>query len=326
MPAPTPVILDVDTGIDDAFGLLLALATPSLNLLGVSTVAGNVDLAKATRNTRAVLALGGRADIPVWPGCAAPLLRATEDASDIHGASGLGHAVLPDPPPDPAPVHAIDALLAAAARHAGELVLVATGPLTNVAATLLRDPEFPRRLERFVLMGGGFRDLGNVTPTAEFNIWHDPEAARIVFRAFGGTGAAPMVVVGLDVTRRTRLDETDLATLAKRCAGAPGAARLSRFLEDSARHYFELTEKRDGQRHLIMHDPLAVGAAIDPTLLTTKSVAIDVEISGELTRGMTVADWRGQTRRAANAEVAMDVDAPRFVALFLDAMERLARR
>ena len=184
--AATPVILDVDTGIDDAFGLLYALAEPSIDILGVASVAGNVDLAKATRNTRAVLALGGRADIPVWPGCAAPLLHAPEDASVIHGSSGLGHAVLPEPPADPAPVHAIDAIVAAAKRHAGELVLVATGPLTNIAAALLRDPELPLQLKRFVLMGGAFRKAGNVTPTAEFNIWHDPEAARIVFRAFGG--------------------------------------------------------------------------------------------------------------------------------------------
>ena len=145
----------------------------------------NVDLAKATCNTRAVLALGGRADIPVWPGCLAPLLRAPEDASVIHGATGLGYAVLPEPPGGPSPTHAIDAILAAAREHAGELVLVATGPLTNIAAALLRDPELPRRLKRFVLMGGAFREPGNVTPVAEFNIWHDPEAARIVFRAFG---------------------------------------------------------------------------------------------------------------------------------------------
>src|SRR5271170_5566317 len=130
---PTPLILDVDTGIDDAFGLLLALAEPSVRLLGVSTVAGNVDLAKATRNTRQVLALAGRADIPVWPGCVAPLLHPPADASDIHGPSGLGYAALPEPAPDLAPVHAIDAIVAAARENAGELVLVATGPLTNIA-------------------------------------------------------------------------------------------------------------------------------------------------------------------------------------------------
>jgi purine nucleosidase len=326
MPSTIPLILDVDTGIDDAFGLLYALAQPSIRLLGIACVAGNVDLAKTTRNTRAVLALGGRADIPVWPGCAAPLLHAPEDASDIHGASGLGYAVLPEPAADAAPVHAIDAIVAAAREQEGDLVLVATGPLTNIAAALLRDPDLPRRLKRFVLMGGAFREAGNVTPTAEFNIWQDPEAARIVFRAFGEAGAAPMVAVGLDVTHRTRLVETDFVDLSRRCAGLPRAPALLRFLEHSARYYFDLMEKRRGGRFLIMHDPLAVGAAIDPTFLVTKSVAIDVEISGELTRGMTVADWRGQWKRTPNAEVATEVDAPRFLAAFLDAMESLATK
>ena len=320
-----PFILDVDTGIDDAFGLLYALAAPSIRLLGVATVAGNVDLAKATRNTRAVLALGGGADIPVWPGCAAPLLHAPKDASDIHGPSGLGYAVLPEPSADPNPTHAIDAIIAAAKQHEGELVLVATGPLTNIAAALQRDPGLPRRLKRFVLMGGAFREAGNVTPAAEFNIWHDPEAARIVFRAFGGEGA-PLVAVGLDVTRQTRLEESDLHMLATRCAVTQHGREIMRFLDDSARYYFELMERRYGGRYFTMHDPLAIGAAIDPSLLVTQLAAVDVETRGELTRGMTVADWRGTWKKPSQTEVAIDVDAPRFIGAFLDAMERLARR
>ncbi len=321
-----PLILDVDTGIDDAFALLYAIAQPSVRVIGVSSVAGNVDLTKATRNTRAVLALGGRGDIPVWPGAAAPILHAPADASIVHGDSGLGYAVLPEPPAEAAPMHAVDAILKASKDHRGELVLVATGPLTNIAAALLRDPELPRRLKRFVLMGGAFRESGNVTPAAEFNIWHDPEAARIVFRAFGAEGAAPLVAVGLDVTRQTRIVEEDLAALAKRCAGLPRAPGLLRFLDDSARYYFELMENWHGARHLTMHDPLAIAAANDPTLITTHRTAVDVEISGELTRGMTVADWRGVWKRGANAEVALEVDAPRFLDAFFDAMERLARR
>jgi purine nucleosidase len=323
--AATPLVLDVDTGIDDAFALLYAIAQPSVNVIGVSSVAGNVDLEKATRNTRAVLALGGRGDIPVWPGAATPILHAPADASIVHGASGLGYAVLPEPSSIAEPAHAVDAILKASHEHKGELVLVATGPLTNIAAALLRDRELPRRLKRLVIMGGAFREAGNVTPTAEFNIWHDPEAARIVFRAFAAEGAAPLVAVGLDVTRQTRIVEADLAALAKRCAGLPRAKNLTRFLDDSARYYFELMEKWHGSRHLTMHDPLAIGAAIDPTLITTKPAAVDVEISGELTRGMTVADWRGLWKRGANANVALEVDAPRFLASFFDAMERLAR-
>jgi purine nucleosidase len=326
MPAkPTPLIIDVDTGIDDAFGLLYACASPHARVLGVSTVAGNVDLVQATRNTRAVLALARRAEIPVWPGCASPFLHTPADGRVVHGASGLGYAVLPDPPREDEAPNAIDAIVAHAHALQGELVLVATGPLTNIALALMREPALPRLVERLVLMGGAYHEAGNVTPAAEFNIWHDPEAARVVFRAFGGEGAAPLVAVGLDVTRKTQLVPADLAALAARCAGLAGAPALLRFLEDAARYYFERMEKSVGARVFTMHDPLAIAAAIDPSLIATQRVAVDVETAGVLTSGMTVADWRGVWRRAPNADVAIAVDATRFRAEFLDAMERLAR-
>ena len=203
-----PLVLDVDTGIDDAFALLYACAHDEAQILGVSTVVGNVSLAAATRNTRAVLALAGRADIPVWPGAATAISIAVRDASEIHGETGLGHAVLPDPEDPPDALHAADLIIDAARSHAGRLVLCATGPLTNIALAVMREPELPRLVKRFVIMGGAYSDSGNVTPAAEFNIWHDPEAARIVFRAFGGVGGAPVIAIGLDVTRKTIIDET----------------------------------------------------------------------------------------------------------------------
>ncbi len=326
MPAKrTPLIIDVDTGIDDAFGLLYACASPHARLIGVSTVAGNVSLSRATRNTRAVLALANRADIPVWPGCASPMLHLGEDASEIHGDSGLGHAVLPDPPGDDAARNAIDEIIAHAHALKGELVLVATGPLTNIAAAIMREPALPRLVERLVLMGGAFREAGNVTPAAEFNIWYDPEAARMVFRAFSAEGAAPLVAIGLDVTRKTQLLPTDIDALANRCAGLPRAPALMRFLEDAGRHYFDLMEQRQGARVFTMHDPLAIAVAIQPSFVVTERVAVDVETAGLLTSGMTVADWRGVWKRPPNAEVATAVEAKRFIADFLDAMERLAR-
>lgn len=326
MPAKrTPLIIDVDTGIDDAFGLLYACASPRAHILGVSTVAGNVDLARATRNTRAVLALAKRADIPVWPGCASPILHAPADASLVHGVSGLGNAVLPDPPRQDDATNAIDAIVGHAHASQDPLVLVAAGPLTNIAAALLREPALPRLVARLVLMGGAYREPGNVTPVAEFNIWHDPEAARMVFRAFGAEGAAPLVAVGLDVTRKTLLVPADLTALAERCAGLPGGSALLGFLENAARHYFDFMEKSYGARVFTMHDPLAIAAAIDPSLVATQRVAVDVETAGVLTCGMTVADWRGVWKRAPNADVAIAVEATRFRAEFLDAMERLAR-
>ena len=216
-----PLVIDVDTGIDDAFALLYACAHNEAQILGVSTVVGNVSLAAATRNTRAVLALAGRADIPVWPGAATAISIAVRDASDIHGKSGLGHAVLPDPDEPADALHAADMIIAAARSHSGRLVLCATGPLTNIALAVMREPELPRLVKRFVIMGGAYADSGNVTPAAEFNIWHDPEAARIVFRAFGGVGGAPVIAIGLDVTRKTIIDESDIAAIESRIAGKP---------------------------------------------------------------------------------------------------------
>ena len=318
----TPLILDVDTGIDDAFGLLYALAAPQVRLLGVSAVTGNVGLAKAARNTRAVLALG-RADAPVWEGAAAPLLGHIDDASDIHGATGLGRAILPEPAPAPQGPHAVEALIAASHAHEGELVLVATGPLTNIALAIARDPGFPRRLKRFVAMGGAFTCGGNTTAAAEFNIWYDPEAARMVVRAFAEAGAAPSILVGLDVTRQTVLTEADLQTLARTCASAPNGPALTNFLSDAAQHYFELMQSRGRPRALVMHDPLAVAVALDPSLVTTKALPVDVETRGELTRGQTLADFRGTPGRIG---VALEVEAERFRSDYLAAIARLARR
>jgi purine nucleosidase len=317
----TPLVLDVDTGIDDAFALLYALGRPEARLLGVSTVVGNVSLAAATRNTRAVLALCRRPEIPVWPGAASPLLGAASDASDIHGETGLGYAVLPETPALDAD-HAVDALIAASREHAGRLVLVATGPLTNIALAVARDPELPRRLARFVAMGGAFRDSGNVTAAAEFNIWHDPEAAEIVARAFAREGAAPAILVGLDVTRKTVLTEPDLATLAQNLAAAPHGPALTAFLSDAGRFYFELMQRRGRPRAIAMHDPLAVAVALDPSLVRTEAVPVVVETRGQHTRGQTLADFRGAPGRIG---VALEVEAERFRADYLAAVSRLAQ-
>ncbi len=318
------LVLDVDTGIDDALALLYACAEPRVSILGVSTVVGNVSLEAATRNTRAVLALASRSDIAVWPGAPAPLSNFAADARAVHGETGLGYAALPESPEPAHVVHAVDAIVAAARAHAGKLILVATGPLTNIALAVMLEPELPRLLKRFVIMGGAYREPGNVTPCAEFNIWHDPEAARIVFRAFGGPGGTPILAVGLDVTHKTTLDPADVAAIRSRLEGKPLAAALARFIDDASRFYFDRMEKRQGKRILIMHDPLALAAALDPTLVATRRVAVDVETAGRLTTGATVADWRGDWGRLANSEVAISVDAERFRKAFLDAMARLA--
>jgi purine nucleosidase len=318
------LVIDVDTGIDDALALLYACAEPHAHMLGVSTVVGNVSVEAATRNTRAVLSLAGRSDIPVWPGSATPLSNFAADARAVHGETGLGYAVLPEPPQSARGAHAVDAIIGAAHAHPGRLVLVATGPLTNIALAVMREPELPRLLKRFVIMGGAYREPGNVTPSAEFNIWHDPEAARIVFRAFGGPGGTPVVAIGLDVTHKTTFDPSDLAALETRSAGRPLGPALTRFIQDASRHYFDRMEKRSGKRILVMHDPLALAVALDPTLVATRRVAVDVETAGRLTTGATIADWRGDWARLANSEVAVSVEAERFRRMFFDAMARLA--
>ena len=321
---PDCLFLDVDTGIDDAFALLHACAETRVRLIGISTVVGNVSLAHATRNTRAVLSLAGRADVPVSPGAAVPLAPEPNDARVVHGATGLGYASLPEPEEPHVATHAVDALISAARTYAGRLVLVATGPLTNVALAVMREPEMPRLVRRFVIMGGAYADHGNVTPSAEFNIWHDPEAARIVFRAFGGPGGAPIVAIGLDVTRKTTIDGADLEALDARVGHAPRARALMRFLEDSARFYFERMERQTGRRVLNMHEPLALAVGLDPTLVETRRAAVDVETAGRLTSGATVVDWEGRWGRLANTEIAVSVHAGRFREKFFDAMARLA--
>src|SRR5271166_3941757 len=316
------LVVDVDTGIDDALALLYACAEPQAHLLGVSTVVGNVSLEAATRNTRAVLVLAGRSDISVWPGAATPLSNFAADARAVHGETGLGYAVLPEPPEPAHSAHAVDAIVGAAHAHAGRLILVATGPLTNVALAVMREPELPSLVKRFVILGGAYAEPGNVTPSAEFNIWHDPEAARIVFRAFGGVGGTPVVAVGLDVTRKTTFDESDLAAFS--ADSRVKATPLARFIEDAARFYFERMEKEHGRRIFIMHDPLAVAVALDPSLIETRRAAVDVETTGRITTGATIPDWRGQWGRLANTEVAVAIDSERFRKRFFDAMARLA--
>ena len=253
-----PMVVDVDTGIDDALALLYACAHEEAQILGVSTVVGNVPLSAATRNTRAVLALAGRADIPVWPGAATALSVAVRDASEVHGKSGLGHAVLPEPDEPAHSLHALDSIVAAAHAHAGRLILVATGPLTNIALAVMREPELPRLVKRFVIMGGAYSEPGNVTPSAEFNIWHDPEAARVVFRAFGGVGGAPVTAIGLDVTRKTIIDEADVAAIGARCAGKRAWAGADAF----PRGFVALLFRADGEilRSAHFHHARSAGA------------------------------------------------------------------
>lgn len=325
--APIPIWLDVDTGIDDALALLLACASPEVELVGVSCVAGNVPLKDVVANTLAVLAAAGRTDVPVHAGAAAPLRRPLHTTPETHGPRGLGHATPPESPQVPTSADAPEAIIAAAEAAAGRLSLVTLGPLTNVAMALGRDPDLPTRLADARIMGGTFRTVGNTAPRTEWNVHVDPEALRDVLNVWGRAaerGAVPLpLVMGLDVTEGARLLPEHLAAVRRGAGlrassgagvmhGDSGSALLD-LVEHALRFYFEFHREYDGFFGAFVHDPFVVASAFMPDLVTAQPTTVDVELHGELTLGETVADWRGHWGRVPNARVATDGDAERFL-------------
>ena len=299
-----PILLDCDPGHDDAIALLLALGSDELELRGVTTVAGNQTLEKTTANAIRVLELAGRAKIPVAAGAGRPLLREPRVAADVHGDTGLDGPDLPPPHVDPSPQHAVDFL----AERVDGATLVATGPLTNVALLLARYPEATP--ERIVLMGGAIAE-GNVTPAAEFNIWADPEAARRVF-----TSGLDVTMVGLDVTHRALVTPAHASQL--REAGRIGAvvAELLEFYGGYHRSVYGW----DGSP---IHDAVAVAHVIDPGLLELERLNVRIDTESELCRGRTVVDFWRRTGLEPTANVAVGIDAERFVDLLLQRLARL---
>lgn len=326
-PARTSLLLDVDTGIDDSLALLYACASPEAEIVAVTCVGGNVDARQVAQNSLAVLELAGRGDVEVALGRERPLMRELRTTPETHGPRGLGYAELPPPEAALSPRHAADLITEEARRRPGELTLVALGPLTNVALAVLREPELPRLLRRLVIMGGSYRSPGNTAPTTEWNMSVDPEAASIVFRAFGEdvTASRPLAL-GLDVTERVRFLPEHLSRLVE-LAGAPGSASAKMgFLADALRFYFEFHARFDGFHGAFVHDPVALAVALDPELARAEPVAVQVELSGDLTAGETVADWRGTWGDPPNVDVAVEVDGASFLERFVGRLARLAAR
>ena len=295
----TPIVIDCDPGHDDAMAILLALASPEVDLVGVTTVAGNQTLDKTTRNALVTLEIGGRSDIPVAAGADAPLRRELRTAAHVHGETGLDGPELPEPS-----ARAVDA-------DPGEwlepgVVLVATAPLTNVARWLERGI----RPERIVWMGGAIGE-GNVTPAAEFNAFVDPEAAAAVFAS-----GIPIAMVGLDVTHKALFTRAHAERLRD-------AGRAGRFVAELSDFFQAFHERSYGFGGSPIHDAMAVAHVIDPTLLSTRHVNVAVETSSELCDGRTVVDLRGVTGREPNAEVGVDVDADRFLELLVSRIASL---
>jgi inosine-uridine nucleoside N-ribohydrolase len=299
-----PVLVDCDPGHDDAIALLLALASPEVELLGVTTVAGNQTLEKTTANALKVLEFVGRGDVPLAAGAARPLVREPFVAAYVHGESGLEGPVLPPPQGTPLEEHAVDFLAARILGSDRPVTLVPTGPLTNVALLLARYPEAAARLERVVLMGGAIAE-GNVTPAAEFNIWADPEAAARVFAS-----GLDITMIGLDVTHKALMTSAHADLL----RGAGRTGRMVAELYDFFHRFHAATYGFDGSP---IHDAVAVAHVFGPGLVDTAERHVAVECGSELCRGRTVVDLWRRTDNEPNAHVAVDIDADAFIELLL---------
>jgi purine nucleosidase len=345
--APVPLLLDVDTGIDDALALLYACASPEAEIVAVTCVAGNVAARQVAENTRAVLELAGRDDVEVALGRETPLVRPLVTTPETHGPKGIGYAVLPPPRRPLSGRHAADLIVDEARRRPGEVTLVTLGPATNLAVALLRDPELPVLLRRWVLMGGSYRSPGNTAPTTEWNASVDPEAMQACIAALSepavvgrrtaaGLPALPLAL-GLDVTERAKLLPDHLAALAQRAGSRPDPARdeaagsvaghaVVRFVDDALRFYMEFHSRFDGFYGAFIHDPLAVAAALDDGLVRAEELAVEVELGGTLTTGETVTDWRRTWGRPPTLAVAIDADIEVFFGRFGERVGELARR
>ena len=336
MAGPTPLLLDVDTGIDDSLALLYACASPDAEIAAVTCVAGNVDAQQVARNTRAVLELAGRADVEVALGRETPLVRDLVTTPETHGPLGIGYAVLP---PASRPLSARfgpDVIVEEARRRPGELTLVTLGPMTNLALAVLREPALPTLLRRWVIMGGSYRSPGNTAPTTEWNVAVDPEAARICIAAFGrpevvgvrreaGLPSLPLAM-GLDVTERAKLLPEHLAALAARAGSSAATNRVLGFIDDALRFYMEFHSRYDGFYGAFAHDPFAVAAALEPALVQTEALTVEVELGGALTTGETVTDWRRVRGLPPTLDVAVEGDAKAFFERFIERVGGLAAR
>lgn len=303
---PRKIIIDTDPGQDDAVAILLALASPQeIEVLAITAVAGNVPLPLTQKNARIVCELAGRPDIPVHAGCDAPMKRPLVTAEYVHGKTGLDGPVLPDPVMPLADQHAVEMIIDTLRAHApGTITLCPLGPLTNIATAFERAPDIVERVQEIVLMGGAYFEVGNVTPAAEFNIYVDPDAARIVFAS-----GAPITVMPLDVTHKALVtQERNDAFRALGNRTGIAVAEMTEFFERYDREKY-------GSLGAPLHDPCVTAYLIRPELFTGRHVNVEIETRSELTLGMTVADWWGVTDRAPNATFMGDIDADGFFAL-----------
>lgn len=303
------VILDVDTGIDDAMAIIYAIESKQLDILGITTVNGNVPLENVTTNTLKVLQLTGREDIKVYSGAKEPYLKEAHHVFEIHGNDGIGNAL------DNMTIEskteetfAADFIIESVKANPEEITLILVGPLTNLALALKKAPEIADLIKRVVIMGGAVASPGNTTPTAEFNIYADAEAAKVVFHK-----GLDIVLVGLDVTRHAMIDLSHIEGLA--------GHRYYDFIKKSTEVYRQFYESQHGRNACALHDPLTVGYVLDETFLKTQEVYVDVETKSDLSYGQTIADFSNRLKQPANMKVCLEVDAEKFVTHFMETLK-----
>jgi len=296
------IIIDTDPGQDDAVAICLALASPELEVLGITTVAGNVPLDLTTRNARVTCELAGRPEIGVYAGCDRPIARDLRTAEHVHGKTGLDGAELPEPTMPVQDKHGVDFIIEtcrSAEKHS--ITLCPLGPLTNIASALIQDPGIADGIEEIVLMGGAYFEVGNITPAAEFNIYVDPEAAAQVFAS-----GIKLTVASLDLTHKMLTSQAWISSL--RALNTPVGDAIAGWTD-----FFERFDTaKYGTAGAPLHDPCVIAHLIDPTLFSGREINVEIEVASELTRGMTVADWWGVTDRPANALFLGDGDRDRF--------------
>jgi purine nucleosidase len=323
-----PVFVDVDTGVDDAMALVYLLASPDADVVGIASTGGNVAVEQVCANNLGLLELCQITDVPVSRGAEEPLGGPPPVRGDVHGAHGMGYAELPSTDRRLTSYDSATAWVRAAHAFPGELIGVATAPLTNLALALRAEPALPTLLRRLVIMGGAYNYRGNTTPVAEWNIMVDPEAAAEVFAAWPTKAAEPQqlpILCGLDVTRHIAMTPEHLARLTA-AAGSNPANPLIRVIEDAMRFYLEAYHSLGHGYVAHLHDPLAAAVALDPGLITSQPATVDIELTGTLTRGMTVTDWSGRWGREPNVHIGIDVDPVVFFDRFIERVGPFARR
>ncbi|RUU81611.1 nucleoside hydrolase [Mesorhizobium sp. M7A.F.Ca.MR.362.00.0.0] len=313
MPQSRKIIIDTDPGQDDAVAILLALGSSELEIVGISAVAGNVPLKLTEKNARKICELAGRPDIKVYAGAIRPLMRELVTAEEVHGKTGLNGPQLPEPTMKLQDQYAVDFIVETLmGEESGTITLCALGPLTNIALALIREPRIAPRIKEIVLMGGGFFEGGNVTPTAEFNIYVDPQAADVVLKS-----GIPIVMMPLDVTHKALT--TAKRTQTFRALGTKVGTATAEMLE-----FFErFDEEKYGTDGGPLHDPCVIAYLLKPDLFKGRNCNVSVETASELTMGMTVIDWWGVTKRPKNAMVMRDIDHDGFFGLLVERLGRL---